>query len=367
MKHCVVFLLTLLTGLSRFAAGQTTIAVLPFDNTSKSEDYAWLSDGFCESLTSGFVQIGQFIVVERKRLDAAIKEQDLQLSDLVDATKSVKIGELLGAQKLVLGSFQILGEDINVNCRIVDVQTGKVDESGLISNKSDKIANVFRLQQDICLLLAQNMGGRISDDEIKRVSAVITNSTQSVKAAEYYQKGASAFSEGKVKDAKKWYEKSIKEDPKYSAPYLGLGYVMHTDGKYKDAIKQFEKCIELTPNYFQPYSMIGNCYWNMKKNDKAKEYIEKALKINPYDMVGHTVMGAIYAGESNYLKAIDSYNILLQGNPRFYTAYKVLGTFYWALGQNEKALEYMSKYIQKNPGGADVDQVIGWMNTIKGQ
>jgi tetratricopeptide (TPR) repeat protein len=80
-----------------------------------------------------------------------------------------------------------------------------------------------------------------------------------------------------------------------------------------------------------------------------------------------TVMGAIYAGESNYQKAIDCYNILLQGNPRFFTAYKVLGTFYWALGQNEKVLEYMSKYIQKNPSGSDIDQVIGWMNMIKGQ
>jgi tetratricopeptide (TPR) repeat protein len=299
---------------------QTTIAVLPFDNTAKNEEYAWLSDGFCESLTSGFVQIGQFIVIERKRLEDVIKEQDLQLSDLVDAARSVKVGEILGAQKVVLGSYQILGEDINVNCRIVDVQSGKVDEDGLISNKSDKIANVFRLQQDICLLLAQNMGGRISDDEIQRVSAVITNSTQSLKAVEYYQKGASALAAGKTKDAKKWYEKSKKEDPNYSAPYLGLGYAMHADGKYKDAIKHFEKCLELTPTYFQPYSMIGNCYWNLGKNDQAKEYVEKALKINPYDLVGNTVMGAIYAGESNYQKAIDCYNILLQGNPRFFTA-----------------------------------------------
>jgi hypothetical protein len=37
------------------------------------------------------------------------------------------------------------------------------------------------------------------------------------------------------------------------------------------------------------------------------------------------------------------------------------------MGQNEKALEYMSKYIQKNPSGSDIDQVIGWMNMIKGQ
>lgn len=79
MKRRAVLLFILLAGLSGFAAGQTTIAVLPFDNTSRSEDYAWLSDGFCESLTSGFVQIGQFIVVERKRLDAAIKEQDRRI------------------------------------------------------------------------------------------------------------------------------------------------------------------------------------------------------------------------------------------------------------------------------------------------
>ncbi|MBX7255551.1 MAG: hypothetical protein K1Y02_04230 [Candidatus Hydrogenedentes bacterium] len=55
-------------------------------------------------LTDALMQSGRFIVVERPKLDNAIKEQDLGASGRINSQTALKIGEIVGASVLVQGT-----------------------------------------------------------------------------------------------------------------------------------------------------------------------------------------------------------------------------------------------------------------------
>ncbi len=82
---------------------------MPFSNVTKNPQYDWISDGFNESLTSAFAQIGQFIVVERAQIDKVAGEQELQLSGSISEKQAVQIGELLGGAKTSGGQLSDTG------------------------------------------------------------------------------------------------------------------------------------------------------------------------------------------------------------------------------------------------------------------
>ncbi len=96
-----------------------------------------------EDMTTKLVQSGQYIVVEREKLDSILKEQELADSGLLDEGSATKIGKLVAADVILTGSFAKQGGSWKVNLRLVDVETGII-----ISAINDRIsADEFRPKQ----------------------------------------------------------------------------------------------------------------------------------------------------------------------------------------------------------------------------
>lgn len=103
------------------------VAVLPFAGHR--------GDNFSDHVTHGLVARG-YAVVERSNLNAILKEQGLHLSDLVEGRGDLRrIGQLLGADTLVLGSVVPItvyvsgatsGKVSGASVRFVSVSTGEV-------------------------------------------------------------------------------------------------------------------------------------------------------------------------------------------------------------------------------------------------
>ena len=55
-------------------------------------------------LTDALMQSGRFLVVERPKLDNAIKEQDLGAAGRINSQTALKIGAIVGAQFLIQGT-----------------------------------------------------------------------------------------------------------------------------------------------------------------------------------------------------------------------------------------------------------------------
>ncbi len=76
-----------------------------------------------EKLFTDLVQKGMQ-VVERDQLERVLKEQKLGYSGLINLNSAKKVGELLGAEGMVLGTISDLGNSVSVNARLVDLETG---------------------------------------------------------------------------------------------------------------------------------------------------------------------------------------------------------------------------------------------------
>ncbi len=89
------------------------VALLDFDYASLN---AWwgnqdIGKGIADLVVDGLVEDGSYRVIERKRLDAILAEQNFSNSDRADpsAAKTAQIGKALGVKYLIVGSITKFG------------------------------------------------------------------------------------------------------------------------------------------------------------------------------------------------------------------------------------------------------------------
>lgn len=100
------------------------LAVLNF---TAPEKLAKMKAGFAvsELLTHHFVQGGRFIVVERNLVNKLEDEQKFQAMS-ADTASAVKIGKMLGAKVMALGSIDKISGTYQVNARLVRTESGEI-------------------------------------------------------------------------------------------------------------------------------------------------------------------------------------------------------------------------------------------------
>lgn len=103
-----------------------TIAVMDFGglNVTK-EDAASLTDRFRFEL----MKTRKFEVMERNQMNLILQEQAFQQTGCVDQSCAVEAGKLIAVKKMVAGSISKVGGIYSVNAKLLDVQTGKVEQN----------------------------------------------------------------------------------------------------------------------------------------------------------------------------------------------------------------------------------------------
>ncbi len=132
--------------------GEIKLTILPFEYISKDEKYDWLSKGIPETLLNTLVQIKSFIFIEGTQRDKVLKEIDFQQGKYVDIKSAVQIGKILGAQKVIIGSCQLLDRQIKISARVVNIETGTI-ESYSITEYNGTIDNLFETQSEFSNLM----------------------------------------------------------------------------------------------------------------------------------------------------------------------------------------------------------------------
>ena len=105
----------------RVIEAQTRIAVLPFtteENISKA-----VLNYLTEVFTVEMVNSRQFTVVERAKLDAALKEMSFQSGDMVDESTAVELGKMSGAEMVFFGTIFKFGGKNMLSVKGMDIKT----------------------------------------------------------------------------------------------------------------------------------------------------------------------------------------------------------------------------------------------------
>ncbi|MFQ5794740.1 MAG: CsgG/HfaB family protein [Candidatus Bipolaricaulia bacterium] len=136
--------LLLLTGCTAFVREPTApsiptrrVAVLDFRGDEE------LVIAITETFTTSFVRAGSFEVVERAQLEKAIEELKLGVAGILTEASAKEIGQAIGADAIVVGSVTTIGDDLLINTRIIDVETGVI----LVAETSESKRTVSAIRE----------------------------------------------------------------------------------------------------------------------------------------------------------------------------------------------------------------------------
>jgi len=103
---------------------KSKIAVIEFSNLrgQATEFGRYLA----EELITRLYLTNKFEVIERQLLNKVLKEHQLNMSGLIDASSAKELGRILGVDAIASGSVTDLDNSVKVNARLISTETGKI-------------------------------------------------------------------------------------------------------------------------------------------------------------------------------------------------------------------------------------------------
>lgn len=111
------------------SSGPPGVAVWELEDLTADEQFAHAGELLAAQITDTLSKKGRFAVVERARLVRILEEQHLSATSLTDHQTQLRLGALTGARFMVFGGFQVLGERVRIDIRLVDVETGRISKA----------------------------------------------------------------------------------------------------------------------------------------------------------------------------------------------------------------------------------------------
>ncbi|HEY6837251.1 MAG TPA: FlgO family outer membrane protein, partial [Geobacteraceae bacterium] len=99
------------------------IAVLDFQQNGRF-DTPDVGKMVAEWFTTSLVETGRFDIIERRLLQQLIEEQKIGTSGIIDPRSASQIGKVLGVKTVVTGTVQSFEGRLEVNARLISVETG---------------------------------------------------------------------------------------------------------------------------------------------------------------------------------------------------------------------------------------------------
>jgi len=202
------------------------IAVLPFNNGGSygqgKEDFDALERGIAGMMISELSQNPAARVVERQEIQRLVDEQNLGAQGRVDPQTAAKVGKLVGARYVVLGTFVDFYGDFRVDVRLVNTETSEI-----VKTESE------RMQRDHMFDIIRNIAARLMKDAnlpaLQRQASEQRMGRQvPTEALTYYARGLLYSDHGQKDKAVEMFNRAIAIFPDYAEAKDGLQRVQRS-------------------------------------------------------------------------------------------------------------------------------------------
>ncbi len=299
-------------GLPLSAAGEKSIAVLPFKNLSQDQRNEYFCDGVIEAIRASLSQIHDLRVISRTSVEQYRKTQK----------PAGEIARELGVSALLEGSVQRENNKVRIDVHLVNAAT---EEQVWARSYDRELADVFAIQTEIAQQVASELNATLSAEEQTRLSRTETDNP---KAYDLYLKGI--------------YE-----------------YRTYTNKGAHNAIDLLSEAIALDSNYARAYAFLANSYiglatiWGAELSareafQKGKPLLDKALALNPDLVEAHMLRGfyKLYS-DWNFQGAEQEYKLAIASDhPDALAMYIDYLNF---VGRHKEAMIYAERLNFKEP------------------
>lgn len=119
------------------------VAVLNFENTSRSKDLEYLAKTISESISTFLGRERDLNVMDAGSVNKKLKSLSLSMEDFNVLNGDVLLGKILNVDTLIRGNYVEVGGKIQINTKLVDIQSGIIVASDQIQGNLNK--DVFLL------------------------------------------------------------------------------------------------------------------------------------------------------------------------------------------------------------------------------
>src|SRR5205809_791963 len=136
---------------------------MPFDNVKREGRLFWLGEGAAVLLTDDLNALGVAAISRQERQQALERLQVPPAAALTEATV-IRIGQLVGAAAVVIGSLQLDEDTLAVHARSIALDTGRVQAD---TAERGRLADLFSIVERIARRIAPS--STKSSEEIERL------------------------------------------------------------------------------------------------------------------------------------------------------------------------------------------------------
>lgn len=207
----------------QFASAQSAngrILVMPFENVTHESRIVWLGEAASVLLADDLNALGTRAITREERRKAFEELQVLQAATLTDATV-FRIGQIVGASQVVVGTLRLEGDDLIVQARAIALESARVQSR---ATERGKVAELFAIFERVARRLTPPPA---------RDSGIIPPPPP-VGAFENYIKGLLAETPG---TAINYLRAALQADPRFDRARLALWDVYAEQSEHAQALE----------------------------------------------------------------------------------------------------------------------------------
>jgi len=358
-----------------------SLAVLPFENTTRDPEREYLSDGIAGSLINILATVPKLRVMAQStvfRYKGRVVDPQV-------------VGRELNVRAVLTGRMVESGGSLRIGAELVDVATG----SRLWGAQYDRRpGDIFVIQDEISNEISEKLRLQLTRAEKKRL---IKRDTQDPEAYRIYLKGRhhwNRWTEEGFYKAIEYFEQAVAKDPKYALAYTGVAesYVLlgwnsylrpkdafpkgkaaaqaalrldphlgeaHTplaavlwlhDWQWEEAQQEFIRSLELNPTYPTANHWHAEYMMTMGRHAEAMARMKKSQELDPLSLIINVAIGWAHYMAREYDDAIEQLLRTVELDPNYPVTYWILGLVYRKTGRYESAIAEGEKGVKLSGG-----------------
>jgi eukaryotic-like serine/threonine-protein kinase len=274
------------------AAGGRSIAVLPFDNLSGTEEAESYARGLHDDLLTRLSGISGFTVISRRAV------APYRGSDVTTAA----IAAELGVRWVVEGGVAQQADRIQVNARLVDPRTETLIWAESYE-RSLTTRDLFALQGEIITEIARSLETRLTPEDRARIRH---RPTADLPAYRLYVEGRTHLdqrSAAGLHQGAELFRRAIALDPAYAPAWAGLAdaltllaYYGHTrsDDVVPDALDAVGRALSIDAGLAEAHASLGLIHQSVRHDGPAAlRELRTATQLNPSYARAHHWLGIL--------------------------------------------------------------------------
>jgi Tfp pilus assembly protein PilF/TolB-like protein len=151
-RFFLLLLIGLLGGSSAKAQTPASILVVPFENANSEARYHWLSEASAVLLADGLRERGLDAITRPERVNA-FEQLHLPVAASLSRATVIKVGQLLGAREVIVGTFTVQSDKLTVSAQVISVDVGRVQSP---ASERGELTDLFAVYERLARRIARD-------------------------------------------------------------------------------------------------------------------------------------------------------------------------------------------------------------------